>query len=84
MRQKMLSLPARDVTNETKSTFYGSYCIKQKYYWWELVDHTIVAILLVGETENTIKVVTIEIGESGKGIGGIKKWREQKLIKVQK
>ena len=84
MRQKMISISARNVTDATKTAFYGSYLSKQKYYWWELRDHTIVAILLVGKTDQQTEVVTIEIGESGKGIDGIARWRDQKLISVQK
>jgi hypothetical protein len=81
--QKMRSLGARDVTAETKFQFYGQYMGPQKYYWWELKDGTVVAVSLVGSTEEALKVVTIEIGEPGKGVAGIANWRSQKLTVIE-
>ena len=79
MCHKMRSIGARDVTAETKYTYYGALSVNQRYYWWELRDHAVVAILLAGETDIKLRVVTIEIGEPGRGVEGIANWRAQKL-----
>ena len=81
--RKMLAVGARDVTAETTQEYYGAYRVKQRYYWWELKDRAVVAILLVGETETKLRVVTIEIGEPGKGVEGIASWRSQKLTALE-
>lgn len=78
----MQAIGARDVTAETSAEYYGAYSLKQKYYWWELKDSTVVAILLVGVAENALKVITIEIGEPGRGVAGIAAWRSQKLTLI--
>ena len=79
MLDKMQAIGARDVTNKTKAEFYHAIVGEQKYYWWELDDRTIVAVLLAGDTEEDLQVAVIEIGEPGKGVSGIENWRSQKL-----
>jgi len=80
--QKMRSVGARDVTAETPFSFYKALSVKQRYYWWEMEDHAVVGILLAGDTD--LSVVTIEIGEPGKGVAGIASWRTQKLTTIEK
>lgn len=77
---KMKRLNARDVTHETRHQFYEQTTREQKYYWWELPDKTIVAVLLAGDSLKTLKVVTCEVGEPGRGVAGIEQWRSQKTV----
>ena len=77
---KMKRLDARDVTHETRHQFYEQTTREQKYYWWELPDKTIVAVLLAGDSLKTLKVVTCEVGEPGRGVAGIEQWRSQKTV----
>lgn len=82
MLAKMEEIGARDVTSKTQYQFYRQISGVQEYYWWELEDKTIVAVLLAGIDKTNLSVVTIEIGESGKGIKGIANWRSQKLKRI--
>jgi hypothetical protein len=77
---KMKRLNARNVTNETRRQFYEQTSREQKYYWWELPDKTIVAVLLAGDSIKTLKVVTCEVGDPGRGVAGIEEWRSQKRV----
>jgi hypothetical protein len=79
MLGKMKNLGARDVTGNTKYQFYHAISGEQEYYWWELKDKTIVAVLLAGKDKASLALAVIEIGEPGKGIAGIANWRSQKL-----
>ena len=80
MLEKMERLNARNVTNETQYQFYEQTTREQKYYWWELPDKTIAAVLLAGNSLKTLKVVTCEVGEPGRGVAGIAQWRSQKGV----
>jgi hypothetical protein len=44
-----------------------------------LPDDTIVGVLLAGRRKGNMKVYTIEQGDPGLGVGGIKNWRTQNL-----
>ena len=79
MVTKMNSLGARDVTSRTNAEFYHQIALDQRYYWWELPDKTIVAVVVAASPGQDLKVVVIEIGEPGLGLAGIKNWRAQKL-----
>lgn len=79
MLAKMKKIGARDVTSKTKYQFYHAISGEQEYYWWELKNKTIVAVLLAGKDKDNLNVAVIEIGEPGKGINGIANWRSQKL-----
>lgn len=78
--KKMSRLNARDVSRETRFQFYEQTTREQKYYWWELPDKTIVAVLLAGDSLKSLKVVTCEVGEPGRGVAGIEQWRSQKTV----
>ncbi len=78
--EKMKRLNARDVTHETRRQFNEQTSREQKYYWWELPDKTIVAVLLAGDSLKTLKVVTCEVGDPGRGVAGIEEWRSQKRV----
>jgi len=79
MREKMERAGALDVTRNVRSSFYASVRSEQRYFWWQLPDQTMVAILVTGTTEDEMFVRTIEIGEKGLGIAGVENWRDQNL-----
>ena len=79
MVAKMNSLRARDVTSRTSAEFYTQNALDQRYYWWEMPDKTIVAVLVAAPPAQDLKVVVIETGEPGLGLAGIKNWHSQKL-----
>jgi len=79
MVAKMMNRGARDVTSQTRAEFYASIALEQRYYWWELPDQTIVAVLVAGPGKREKTVTVIEIGEPGRGVEGIKTWRSQNL-----
>ena len=76
---KMVNQGARDVTKQTRYGYYAAIWWDQRYYWWELPDRTIVAILVASPPKSEKTVVDIETSEPGLGIEGIKNWRSQKL-----
>ena len=75
----MRSVGARDATRETTSEFYHQISWDQRYYWWELPDKTVVAVLVAAPQGQERTVVVIETGEPGRGIEGTKDWRAQNL-----
>jgi hypothetical protein len=77
--EKMRHARARNVTDQTRFELYQSIGGAQKYCWWELPDRAIVGVLLGGKNNESLKVVTVEIGEPNKGVAGIEHWRSQKL-----
>ena len=76
---KMKNLGARDATRETPSEFYHQISWDQRYYWWELPDKTVVAILVAAPQGKERTVVVIETGEPCRGITATKNWRSQNL-----
>ncbi len=80
--RKMRGIGARDVTNQTRHTLYAALSSEQKYFWWLLPDKTVVGILLSGDTKDSLEVVDMAIGEPGKGVEGIARWRSQKLKRI--
>jgi len=76
---KMKALKAENITDKTKREFYASITGEQEYFWWLLPDKSVVAVLLAGKDKDNLRVVTVEVGETGKGIEGIENWRKQYL-----
>jgi hypothetical protein len=80
MIRKMKKVSARDVTVEAGASLEMAMTGEQKTYWWELPDKVVVGVLLAaGPKKPALRVELIEVGEPGRGVAGIKKWRSQKL-----
>jgi hypothetical protein len=80
MAKRMKATGARDVTAMTRYKLDRAISGHQKTYWWEYPDQTVVGIGLAGEGAGDLRVITIEIGEPGKGVAGIEHWRSQRLV----